>query len=228
MERDVALKIHFLLDKCLPPVLRDSAWFTYLLSRLAYKKNWRLFHEFKNRAIDMTPAEFSETYRNLAPSFFARQTDINRACLNRIVSDIVGSSVLDVGCGNGFLSRLLAQSKTVVGCDINPPSDSTENLIFKRARVEQLPFEERSFDTVVCAHTLEHVQNFSGAVAELRRVAKRRLIVIVPMQRPHQFTFDLHLHFFPYKHSLLLAMGTQVANRSCEEIGGDLYYIENL
>lgn len=36
------------------------------------------------------------------------------------------------------------------------------------------------------------------ALAELRRVAKRRLIIVVPKQRNYKYTFELHINFFPY------------------------------
>lgn len=60
----------------------------------------------------------------------------------------------------------------------------------------ELPYGNRVFDTVVCAHTLEHMKDYKKALAELRRVCSRRLMMIVPKQREYQYTFDLHLHFF--------------------------------
>ena len=66
----------------------------------------------------------------------------------------------------------------------------------RRVSIEQLPFGDRAFDTVVCVHTLEHVPDLWRAARELRRVA-RRLIVVVPRQRYYRYTVDYHLHFFP-------------------------------
>ena len=50
----------------------------------------------------------------------------------------------------------------------------------RTADVERLPFDDKSFDTTLCDHTLEHVRNFEKAVAELVRVTRRQLLVIVP------------------------------------------------
>jgi hypothetical protein len=50
-----------------------------------------------------------------------------------------------------------------------------------------------------------HVQDAHAALEELRCVAKRRLIVVLPKQRPYRYTFDLHLRFFP-----LFAYGSPV------------------
>ena len=34
-------------------------------------------------------------------------------------------------------------------------------------------------------------------------MARRRLIIVVPQEREYRFTFNPHLHFFPYPHSFL-------------------------
>ncbi|MDZ7762755.1 MAG: methyltransferase domain-containing protein [Desulfovermiculus sp.] len=80
-------------------------------------------------------------------------------------------------------------------------------VTFRQAELPLLPFIDQMFDTVVCTHTLEHIPDIRQAVKELRRVAKKRLIIVLPRQRPYRYTFDLHLHFFPYAWSVLLAMG---------------------
>jgi|SaaInlStandDraft_3_1057020.scaffolds.fasta_scaffold240202_1 ubiquinone/menaquinone biosynthesis C-methylase UbiE len=91
----------------------------------------------------------------------------------------------------------------------------------------QSPLTFDSYDTVVCTHTLEHVQNISEAIIELRRVTKNRLIIVVPQQRPYKYTFDLHVHFFPYTHSLLSIIGNKSKEVICKEAQGDLFYYEN-
>jgi ubiquinone/menaquinone biosynthesis C-methylase UbiE len=94
------------------------------------------------------------------------------------------------------------------------------------ANVEKLPFGDKSFDTVICAHTLEHVQNIYQAICELRRVTSKRLIIVVPKQRPYKYTFDLHLHFFPYKSDFLTLMGKKES--ICRIVGGDIFYVEDI
>jgi len=51
---------------------------------------------------------------------------------------------------------------------------------------EELPFEDESFDTVVCTDVLEHLEHPERVVAEMRRVLKEdgELIVMVPSQSP--------------------------------------------
>ena len=70
------------------------------------------------------------------------------------------------------------------------------NCTVALAGLPDLPFRTAAFDTVVCSHTLEHIPDLWRAAAELRRVAKR-VIVVVPCQRYYRYTVDYHLHFFP-------------------------------
>ena len=103
-------------------------------------------------------------------------------------------AVLDAGCGRGYLSRLLAADGLKVTATDIAPAAGAGKYFAVAADIESLPFAAQSFDTVISTHTLEHVLNAEAALAELRRVARRRLILVVPRQRPYRFTFDLHLN----------------------------------
>lgn len=232
LSRNVTLALQFILDECLPPVLRDSRWLMWLPFRLVCKHRTGLVLNFKQNSLSMNTDEFRHAYELTAAVNVDRDTDLNSRCLERIYSDVVGKSVLEVGCGRGFLCEALSERGfDVTGIDMRVSDDVRSRLpkvTFMEANVEYQPFENGSFDTVICTHTLEHVQNFAAAVTELRRVAARRLIIVVPKQRNYRYTFDLHLHFFPYPHDLVRAMGRHGSFRSCDVVGGDLYYVEHL
>jgi ubiquinone/menaquinone biosynthesis C-methylase UbiE len=158
-----------------------------------------------------------------------RDTDLNEGCIDEIFRHIGGQTVLDVGCGQCFLAGKMSKEYQVTAVDIaiDPALNVRySNINFVAASVEKLPFRNEEFDTVVCAHTLEHVQNIFAAISELRRVTKNRLIVVVPKQRPYKYTFDLHLHFFPYEHSLRTIMTSNHRALACKNVGGDLFYVE--
>jgi len=230
ISRRTANKIHFFYDQILPPIIRDSKWLMSIPLKLMYKENSTIFTEFKNSALKMDDSKFSETYRKVLP-IITRVTDLNEDCVDAIVSNIVGKTVLEVGCGKGYLAKKLAKKFKVTASDIIIDEDlATANPIiqFKSANIENLPFNDNEFDTVVCTHTLEHVQNIFAAIKNLKRVAKKRLIVVVPKQRPYKYTFDLHLHFFPYANSFLTIMNTNGNIGSCKVLGGDLFYIEDM
>ena len=223
-----------MIDEFIPPVIRDSNIFSLivfkLLYKLLYKNKGDIFLTFKQKASGISEQEFKKIY-TIVNSIESRETDLNVGCEKEIMRNVVGDSVLEVGCGKGYLSKKLSRKYAVIACDMVVDKQIIKNepgIKFRQGNVENLPFASRKFDSVICTHTLEHVQNLFTAISELRRVTKRRLIIVVPKQRPYRFTFDLHLHFFPYIHSLESIMKNGSNQRSsCREIDGDLFYAED-
>jgi ubiquinone/menaquinone biosynthesis C-methylase UbiE len=231
--RSTARKIHFILDECIPPVIRDTRWFMWIPFKVLFGKKAEYFFSFKERAMEASSQDVHEVYIDTADVHLRRETDLNERCIAAIKANIVGTTVLDVGCGRGYLADQLSRAGArVTGCDFRIPDEVRTRfprIRFQESRAEALPFAAGDFDTVICTHTLEHVQNLTIAIDELRRVTRRRLIIVVPKQRPYRYTFDLHLHFFPYRHSLLthLTPMSHVRNQVVEELDGDWYYQED-
>jgi SAM-dependent methyltransferase len=230
LSRDTALKIHALLDQWLPPILRDQRWLMKPLIKHVFKQHTAIVLDFKKRAWCMSDGEYTEAYRLTSQVGMERPTDLNQACISKIQSSVFGTTVLEVGCGRGHLVNLLRSDYNVTASDIVIPANLKNlypDVAFHEADIENLPFADASFDTVICTHTLEHVRHLQKAISELRRVSRKRLIIVVPKQRPYLYTFDLHIHFFPYLHSFLQVMGTEGLNLVCTDEGGDIYYQED-
>jgi len=230
LSRERELKILNALNQLVPPVMRDARWFVPTAYRIWFRRVTPLLMDFKERAPYMTDDEYRQAYEAMAPYTTTLGTDLNQACLDRLVREVKGPTVLEVGCGEGLLAGRLAARPglevTATDIIVDPAvRPRYPNVSFEVADVTGLPFADGAFDTVVCAHTLEHVRDLALAVSELRRVARHELVIVVPMERPYRYTFNLHLQFFPYPHSLLVAMGPGHDN-SCEIVGGDLYYVE--
>ncbi len=231
LTRQTALKIHFILDQLLPPILRDARWFMSIPMRLLYKDRAHVFLPFKEKAWSMTEEEFAQAYRDVEPVLMERDTDLTEEAIGAVLSEIVGSDVLEAGCGKGVLVGKLSERARVTATDIIISIEAKSrapSATFLEANVEALPFPDRQFDTVVCTHTLEHVRDLAKSLSELRRLAKKKLVIVVPKQRPYRYTFDLHLHFFPYRSSLLGAFGKSLGVVSLREVGGDWLYTETL
>jgi SAM-dependent methyltransferase len=86
--------------------------------------------------------------------------------------------ILDVGCGEGQISRLAARLEgveRVVGLDptwnqLTVALGRGGTAGFVRAGAEQLPFAGGSFDAVVACLVFEHVDALDEAIAEVARV----------------------------------------------------------
>ncbi|MGF1583934.1 MAG: class I SAM-dependent methyltransferase [Bacteroidales bacterium] len=207
LRRDFTKYINYVFDNLFPPVLRDSRLFLFFFLYPFFGRKTRYFAEFKERAPFFSGEELRDYYSRLEDSHLKRPTDLNRKSLSYILNNISGESVLDIACGRGYLVSLLADKypgKNIYGIDIIAPEISAkpDNLHITCGDIENIDFPDNYFDTVICAHTLEHTQNFDKALRELRRVCRSRLIIVVPRQREYKYTFDLHLHFFPYLSSL--------------------------
>lgn len=229
LQRNTTTKIAYILDNWIPPAIRDSKWFMWCAFHLLFKDKAHYFYTFKDKAFSMSHEEFSNVYETLSGVHIERETDLNHACIDKILANLIGDEVLEVGCGRGYLSGKMAALKPVSACDMYiSPTVKTRyaNVHFTAANIESLPYQDKQFDTVVCTHTLEHVINIQKAISELRRVTKKRLIIVVPKQRPYRYSFDLHIHFFPYKWSLEAFLGGTSAGTQLIELEGDWYYQE--
>lgn len=109
---------------------------------------------------------------------FARQRTELLAALGFL--DGVGS-LLDVGAGSGFSSRYYAPSLRVIATDFadgmlrgNPVADRL------RSTAGELPFADESLDIVSCWELLHHLEDPAGAIREMYRVARHRVILFEP------------------------------------------------
>jgi len=89
-----------------------------------------------------------------------------------------GSRVLDVGCSMGITARMLAKMGcTVVGIDnsarmIERAKETESSVEFLVADAQKLPFDDNSFDAVICESVIVFVDDRKKALKECARVTK--------------------------------------------------------
>ena len=228
MRRETTNKIRTLLEDVLPPVLRDTKVFS-ALARLAWGDHITDLAKFRARAPFLSAQEYEDLYRK-HPRVH-EETDNSAACVARIIKDAEGKSLCDVGCGTGHLLTLIRAARpeiaTLTGVDfVIEDAKALPGIEFHAAKIEALPFPDRYFDTVVCTHVIEHILDYRAAIAELRRITRKKLIIVVPREREAIYTFNPHFNFFPYTHSFLRAMHPIPESYACADIGRDIFYSE--
>ena len=99
------------------------------------------------------------------------------------------SKVLDVGCGSGLLLQYLPVECSYVGVDQDVAAIEQNRRLFPRFAFQVFdlttatyPFQEHSFDAIVLAAVLEHIQDPLHVMEQLFRILtpKGQLIMTTP------------------------------------------------
>jgi ArsR family transcriptional regulator len=122
------------------------------------------------------------------------------------------AEVVDIGCGEGYLTVEIARwARRVVAVDRSPAvlarakalagRRRAANISFKRGELDRLPLESASMDVALLCQTLHHAADPAQAVAEAARVVRMGGKVLVLDLRTHEETWvreklgDRHLGF---------------------------------
>lgn len=123
-----------------------------------------------------------DSYRSWrAADLGAITEELERRLIMRLVGPLPGRAVLDVGCGDGALTRAFfaAGAVPVVGCDIDrrmiarAAADAAEHgapIAYAMGRAEMLPFRDASFDIATAITVLCFVPEPEAALREMARV----------------------------------------------------------
>ena len=102
-----------------------------------------------------------------------------------------GASLLEVGCGAGYstqyLRAALAPGQELRATDVGDTllvaaRDRNPGIGFFQSSVYRLPLPDKSVDAVVMLEVLEHLDDPDAALAELARVARKRVVISTPRE----------------------------------------------
>jgi len=115
----------------------------------------------------------------------------------RLVSGILrktvkqGDNFSDVGCGTGEYIGIASQIGSITtGTDISRTylrracafGGTDSRLVLSALGQGRLPFNDQSFDIVLCSEVLEHLEIMDQAIDELFRVSKKTVIISLPVR----------------------------------------------
>jgi ubiquinone/menaquinone biosynthesis C-methylase UbiE len=118
---------------------------------------------------------------------------LNNPAAFELIGDITGLTVLDLACGEGYNTRILARkSAKATGIDL-----SEKMIEFAKQKEEKEPlgicykvmnaadlheFSNNQFDLATCFMSLQDIQDFEEAISEVARVLKysRRFVFSIP------------------------------------------------
>lgn len=108
-----------------------------------------------------------------------------------LVRAVAPATVLDAGCGEGFVHRgLVARGVRArwTGIDVSPgaiafaASRDTTGGTWKVADLHATGYPDASFDLVLCSQVLEHIAAAEQVRDELGRLTRRWLLLTVPLE----------------------------------------------
>jgi ubiquinone/menaquinone biosynthesis C-methylase UbiE len=228
MKREHTNIVRFIIEDCVPPIIRDLPLFNTILSK-ASGLDLKKCRQLRKNIPYLTPEGLSEFYRDYPR--IQDETDNSSRCIQEIIDNVAGNSLCDVGCGTGHLLERIRQAcilNTLAGVDFSEHDEwaALGHIQFYQHDILQLPFSDGQFDTVVSTHTLEHVLDIASAIRKLRRICAKKLIIVVPRERESIWSVNPHFHYFPYEHSFLKHMLPPSEKWSIKRIQRDYIYIE--
>lgn len=147
--------------------------------------------------------QVSHAWDELADKWISGYTeygDMNREyvidpVIFRLLGSINGLSILDAGCGGGYLCRQLARKGAkVVGVDISKKfieiaekkeKEDPLNIKYYAESLHNLPmFKDKTFDIIISNLVLMDVADLDKAIKELRRVLKKSGKLVFSIMHP--------------------------------------------
>ena len=118
---------------------------------------------------------------------------IEEPWVDRLLGDVRGLTVADIGCGTGrHAIRLASAGAAIHALDFSAAMLERArtkaqglNIAFRAHDLaEPLPFATASFDRVVCGLVIDHIADLVGLFREMRRICRPSGFVVVSVMHP--------------------------------------------
>ncbi len=141
-------------------------------------------HATSPESIKLTKTNAGSQYRDpeywRTLSITPSETERMAATVGLVPDDV--STIVDVGCGDGRLSRALRENWDVVSVDLSEAAVRATGAKAILASASRLPFSDGAFDLVCSTEMLEHLSetDYVAAISEMARVARKYVLISVP------------------------------------------------
>jgi SAM-dependent methyltransferase len=125
---------------------------------------------------------------------------------SRLLDATTHKTILDVGCGEGSLLKMLKDK----GNDVFGIDASKEGFLACQkkeidcklldASVERFPYNDDKFDIVLCLETIEHLENPYHCICEIKRVLKEKGTLIISIPNFKMLHPYIYPGLFKFKH----------------------------
>lgn len=139
-------------------------------------------------------SKYAEAYKRRLDDIMARGEARGRLRMLELLSLQSGMRVLDLACGPGNITRLVATQVHpgghVIGVDMASGmievamQESAPGTDFAVMDMEHLGFSDRAFDAVVCGHGLQFAPDLGQALREADRVLRSRGLLAASVPAP--------------------------------------------
>lgn len=164
----------------------------------------------KQESADAIEKVERDTWNRSADIYMASAAELTSLAVPILIETAqlnTNSRALEVGCGPGHICQMMADTGAVViGVDLAPDmvrvaSSFQPNIEFKEANVEQLPFEDGTFDAVLVNYAIHHFARPTRACTEIHRILKSggRFVFAGPLE---QFAFGAFIEGLTAHHTM--------------------------
>lgn len=102
----------------------------------------------------------------------------------RRIRPYLAEANLNVGSGHGFFSEAARQAGVAMtSLDVQAPACAVDRDQVVVYDGEHMPFEDGSFDAAIAMYVLHHARRPAGVLGEMKRVARRRVVLVEELYR---------------------------------------------
>ncbi len=152
-----------------------------------------------------------------------------------------GTKVLELGCGTANMwaghDDLIARCGLLMFTDLSEGMLSVarenigerKNVVYALADIQDIPFDDDSFDVVVANSVLYHVPDLGKGINEVRRVLKNGGVFYCATYGEHNFTdvlaswFELDGESFKPNHNFTMQNGEQILKTAFSNVEAKFY-----